>query len=72
MPLPEKKEMSDCPGLIRIAINAGDSNYVTLILAITVLTILLLSVSLLVLAMWKNFRTESDVAETMESDRYTG
>ena len=64
--------MSDCPGLIRIAINAGDSNYVTLILAITVPTILLLAVSLVLVAMWKNFRTESGVAETLESDSDTG
>ena len=64
--------MSDCPGLIRIALNTEDFSYVTLILALTVPTILLLAISLILVAMWKKkFGTESGVAETMESDRDT-
>ena len=60
--------MSDCPGLIRIALNTEDFSYVTLILALTVPTILLLVISLILVATWKKF---SGVAETMESDRDT-
>ena len=45
--------MSDCPGLIRIALNTEDFSYVTLILALTVPTILLLAISLILVAMWK-------------------